>query len=396
MKRHYDRVFRVLLALDLSSEAGRQKLRGVYRFLSEGHAWDLSLVRSPEEFDLSTLGPAGAGGYEGFLISLAETPEMKARHITLQTPAVFISRPEPTLFRKLPLSVFVNDDDREIASTAAQHLLRQGATSSYVYAEASTSRPWSRVRGDWFARILRRRHIPLTRIAGTDKLSREDIARRLKTLPTPICVLAAYDDTAVRIVEACRPAGLSVPRDVSVLGIGNDELLCTHVVPQLSSVVPDFETEGYRSARELQAMMLRARRPVSREIACGCKGVAQRGTTRGESSAALLVQRGLAYIRENALSGISAADVVRALNVSRRLADLRFREVTDKSILEHILDIRLDEVCRRLAKTDSPIADIALACHCNPNALNALFRRHFGLSMRDWRKLQRKTKPQAS
>ena len=70
--------------------------------------------------------------------------------------------------------------------------------------------------------------------------------------------------------------------------------------------------------------------------------------------------------------------------------------MTDKSILEHILDIRLDEVCRRLAKTDSPIADIALACHCNPNALNALFRRHFGLSMRDWRKLQRKTKPQAS
>ncbi len=396
MKRHHDRVFRVLLALDLSSEAGRQKLLGVYRFLGEGHAWDLSLIRSPEEFGLGNLCAAGENAYNGFLISLAEDATMKSRHVELQTPTVFISRPDPLLFRELQLSVFVNDDDRKIVETAAQHLLVQGAAGSYVYAEASTNRAWSRVRGDWFARILRRRKIPLTRIADTDRLSREAIARRLEALQPPICVLAAYDDTAARVIEACRLAKLSVPESVSVLGIGNDELICSHAVPPLSSVIPDFETEGYRSARELQAMMLRAQRPVRREITCGCKGIAQRGSTRGGNSAALLVQEGLAYIRAHALDGIAAADVVRVLKVSRRLADLRFREVTDKSILEHILDIRLDEVCRRLAKTDSPIADIALACHCNPNALNALFRRHFGLSMRDWRKLQRKTKPQSS
>ena len=74
------------------------------------------------------------------------------------------------------------------------------------------------------------------------------------------------------------------------------------------------------------------------------------------------------------------------LNVSRRLADLRFRELTDKSILEHILDIRLAEVCRQLAKTDNRIADIASSCHCDAAGLKNLFRRHFGMSMRDWRK----------
>ena len=397
MKFHYDRVFRVLLALDLSSEAGRQKLRGVYRFLSEGRAWDLSLVRSPEEFGLRNLRAAGESAYDGFIISLAETAKMKERHVALQTPTVFISRPDPLLLRELPLSVFVNDDDREIVETAAQHLLQQGATGSYVYAEASTNRAWSRVRGDWFARILSRRKIPLTRIADTDRLSREAIARRLEALQPPICVLAAYDDTAARVIESCRLAKLAVPGNVSVLGIGNDELICSHAVPPLSSVIPDFEAEGYRSARELQAMMLRARRPVRREITCGCKGVAQRGSTRGGNSAALLVQEGLAYIRAHALDGITAADVVRALNVSRRLADLRFRELTDRSILEHILGLRLAEVCRQLEKTDSSIADIARSCHCDAASLKNLFRRHFGMSMRDWRKLHSRllTSPQA-
>ena len=382
------RISRVLVALDLSAEAARKKLQGIYRFLGEGYAWDFSLVRSPHDFSIATLTASAAKGYDGFLISMKEDFEMKSQHIALQTPTAFIDYPDKRLIDKLPLSVFVHDNDREIAETAARHLLTQGANASFVYAEASTSRPWNRNRGEHFEKILKRRNIGVSRIEDTDNLSREELAARLRELQKPICCLAAYDDTASHVIESCRIAGLSVPGDISIIGIGNDALICPHTTPALSSIIPDFEEEGYRAARELQAMMTRGRKPVRREIICGCKGVAQRGSTKGGDSSVLLVQKGLTYIKANAMRKISSADVVRALGVSRRLADLRFREVTQKSILTHILDIRLGEVCRLLSETDLRISEIAIACHYEPGNLKNLFRRHFGMSMRTWRRNQ--------
>ena len=43
--------FRVMVALSLASAAGRKKLNGVHRFLSEGYDWDTELIR--DEGDLT-------------------------------------------------------------------------------------------------------------------------------------------------------------------------------------------------------------------------------------------------------------------------------------------------------------------------------------------------------
>jgi transcriptional regulator GlxA family with amidase domain len=52
-----------------------------------------------------------------------------------------------------------------------------------------------------------------------------------------------------------------------------------------------------------------------------------------------------------------------------------------------MLRIRLDEVKRRLRLTDEPIASITAACGwTNPTPPKTLFRRRFGMSMRDYRK----------
>ena len=100
-----------------------------------------------------------------------------------------------------------------------------------------------------------------------------------------------------------------------------------------------------------------------------------------------LARAALAYIAENALRGITATDVVRHLGVSRSLANLRFREETGSSFLQAILDARLGEVKRLLAETTLPIGDVAQrAGYPNANYLKNLFKRHFGQSMRDWRR----------
>ena len=132
--------------------------------------------------------------------------------------------------------------------------------------------------------------------------------------------------------------------------------------------------------------MLHKRRPFRGEIACGCRGIARRGSTAGERNAASLVQQAVTFIRENAFKGIGAEDVVAQLHVSRRLADLRFREVTGTSILAYITQFRLAEVKRLLKDSDLRINEIARQCGYEAANLKNLFARRCGCSMREFRR----------
>ena len=88
------------------------------------------------------------------------------------------------------------------------------------------------------------------------------------------------------------------------------------------------------------------------------------------------------------LEGIGVSDVVTHLKVSRRLADLRFRELQHTSIGGEITRIRLAEVQRLLRATREPIDSIAAKCgYTNPNYLKNLFRKRFSMSMREFRKM---------
>jgi len=379
------KVFHVLACVDLSAEAGRRKLNGIYRFLSGGYAWDLSLIRSQKEFDERFETLAAETAFDGFLIGVPESARLRSLHRTLRIPTAFIDYVDGRFLRLFRACVFIHDDDRDIGRRAAHHLVSQGSAVGYGYAASCDDRPWNKRRGDAFVAALAKRNIVASRLPDTDALPLEAVADWIMSLPKPAAILAAYDDTARRVLEACRAAGLRVPTDVSVLGIGNDDLVCPYTSPTLSSVIPDFEEEGCRAARELQALMLRHRPPVQREILCGCSGIARRGSTVGEDSSALLVQQALTFIKDNAFKGITAADVVRHLRVSRRLADLRFREVTGTSILAYLTDLRLKRVKHLLATTDLRIGEIARQCGYEPANLKNLFARHAACSMRAWR-----------
>ncbi len=85
--------------------------------------------------------------------------------------------------------------------------------------------------------------------------------------------------------------------------------------------------------------------------------------------------------------------MVAHLKVSRRLADLRFRELQGESIGEAILRERLKEVRRRLLATNDTIENIATRCQfAKLCRLNEAFTAAYGLTMKD---LRRKTAQKA-
>ena len=390
MEPRTHKTFSVMAAFDLSSMAGQHRLSGLYRFLSENHDWNLILLRSADQLTAGRIKEAARQKVDGFLIATLSNDKIRTLLRRIEVPTVFTDYPDKALERDFARCVFVFDDNSSLANAAVRHFLTQGKCRSYGYAEADNIHPWNIVRGERFVAGMAAHGMNVDVFKHTDTRPADEVAAWLSGLPRPAGVLASFDDVARVLLEACRMAKLKVPEDVAVLGIGNDPMICEHTVPQLSSVVPRFKDLGYRAARELQAMMISRRLPQRREIAFGAKGIEERRSTNRTLHGGALVQRGLAYIAENVLAGITVADVVRHLNVSWRLADLRFREVTGATIQVALVNARLERVKRWLKETDMRVSDIAQRCGCVPGALRNLFHRHCGVSMLKYRAAAKK------
>lgn len=100
-----------------------------------------------------------------------------------------------------------------------------------------------------------------------------------------------------------------------------------------------------------------------------------------------MATRAREFIRINAGESFAVPAIVRHLNVSRRLLEIRFREAYGMSLLEAIRNARLDRVRRLLTETDLPLSDICEQCRYQTDIhLRRLFKRRFGVTMRECRK----------
>ena len=378
------KVFRVLVAMPLGAASGRKIMSGIYRFLGEGYSWDVELIRRDTDFIQLFKGDGfDVRDFDGMIVAFAEQAELRRKQAKINLPTVFVDYPDPVR-SAIRRHAFVHDDERSIASVAMQHLLTTGSRASFAFVPARTQTEWSDRRQSAFVTQMKmaRRKVIVFEGDGND---RNDLADWLVSLPKPTGVLAAFDDRAIDVLEVCRRLGLSVPNDIAVLGIGNDEPLCDAAVPPLSSVAIEFANQGYRAARELHAMMLGGRSPRT-DLRFGSSETAVRSSTAGGRSSAALAVRAHKFILDNALHGITLRDVVAHLHVSRRLATLRFRETYGQSILGAIIDIRLKEAKRLLLRTNLTVADIAMHCGFrDPAAFRAIFSRRHGVPPREFR-----------
>ncbi len=384
---------RILVANWMTTPATQRLLDGVLAYATEkGLLWEVEALQI-EQVDtmrlaLETQRPAGV------ITGFGSIPNVAVLSRT-SMPAVFLrhyeGEPAP---KRRRLSVF-RLDFGEVGRAAARLFLEQGGYRSFAFVEATHDPLWSRQRGDAFLSLAERRGLPVFRystltgtfqaaFANPDELS--NLSDWLKTLPKPAAVLAANDERARDTILACREAELPVPLSVAVMGVNNDDFMCRHIYPNLSSVELDNFALGRAAAEELHRLM-EGGRPVRRVFEVAVLEVATRASSAPPSPGGPLVQRALDWIEAHACEGAGAADVAKALKISRSLLDLRFRELRCGTLLGAILDRRLREVCRLLRETADPIESICGAAGFGePAGLRRLFCRRFGCSMRQWRK----------
>ncbi len=179
-------------------------------------------------------------------------------------------------------------------------------------------------------------------------------------------------------MNACRGLGISVPDDVGVIGVDDDDAICPLSDPPLSSVRPDAERVGARAAEILDQMMNGNSPPTAVEYVSPTS-VVQRLSTQVIAVEDREIARVCRFIRQHACDGIDVNDVVEFTDLSRRQLERRFRSELKRTPHDEITAAQLDRVKQLLRESDLTLQQIApLAGYQHKERLSAVFKRKLG------------------
>ena len=378
---------KILVSLPMAAQDGLDKHAGIMRFLRENDiTWDIRLDRMVPTWDRPSL--ADIPRADGAIVDGFAPLSVIRAYAAADIPLVAIDWRHPDITKGRTRFARIDADSREIGRTAASTLLALNNYASFAFLPFANDIQWSVERGEAFRKVLARKGV-----VPVELKLKGNLERQLRRLPKPVAIFAANDIVAAMALNAARHEGISVPEDVSVLGVDNETFTCIHTTPPLASVQPDFVKAGYLAAASLAKLLDGKRVPV--QTLYHVKGVVRRRSMEPTGTAGRLVQRALEIINDpqaDPIKGIN--DLAGRLGVSRRLLDLRFRQIQSRSVLDVIQEKRMERVCELLRSTNLPIAEICSTCGIGSGTYPMrAFRKRFGVSMRDWRKAQRSSAP---
>lgn len=377
-----------------SSETARQKFEGVTSFANEV-GWDARMItnasaKQPLGAILSFWKPAGcivegSGGAQGLSPSAFGA-----------TPVVYQCHDPTTVADAAPC---VTSDSSAIGALAAQELAALSPANNLAIAGRFGRVYWAETRRAAFLAEARRigrptyEFIPTKGESEDVTLLQKGLREWLKTLPRPCGVFAVNDEIGSHVLAAARANRMKIPEDVSVIGVDNDELLCESSTPHLSSIRLDYRRTG-RMAAELLSRILAGERTLG-HFTVPPGGIVRRSSSRIFHRVDKAAKKAVEAIRRHACDGMKPSDVLKFFDCSRRLAEMRFKAATGKTITDEIQSVRMEAVYELLARPDVQISAIAGRCGWpSESFLRRIFRRKTGRSLSEERAIRLKAAKQ--
>jgi LacI family transcriptional regulator len=366
----------VALIIETSLGSGRDILRGVARYVREHEPW--ALYHEPHGLEESV--PQWLRHWNGDgIIARIQTRRIAQQLAASGIPVVDVLGVVPAL--PFPL---VHVDNVAIARMAAEHLLERGFRRFGFFGIEGENWSEQRYAGFCAAVAAVESNVPIYRLPRDAKGRRSweraenHIARWIAGLPKPAGVLICSDQRGSQFLEACRRAGVSVPNELAVVGVDNDEPLCEVCLPPLSSVEPGHLNVGYQAAALLDAL-LRGDSPPRKALQLQPLETVTRLSSDALAVADPRIGMALQLIRDQAPAGVRIDDIARQVGLSRSVLQRRFRGQLHRSIHQEILDVRIKRARELLANTEISLASVAeQAGFKHQEYLGAVFRARVG------------------
>ena len=220
---------------------------------------------------------------------------------------------------------------------------------------------------------------------------RDELSKWLRSVPKPIAVMACDDNQGNNLVEACHAAGVRIPHELSVIGVDNDELLCSLGSTPLSSIQVNIEEGGYRTAEMIERRVLNPDAPVEDIVLTPVK-IVGRMSTAAFATDDVQIQKAVRFIHQHDMRKISVQDVMGEVALSRRLLERRFKSVTGQTIYQYITDLKLKRFAERMLDSDEQLIDIAVSLgETDTKSISRRFKQLYGCAPGEWRQKNQKT-----
>lgn len=376
----------IVLLLHLEHASHRRRLIGIFNAIDPASDWNVRIVSREDDLRKRLLDPEKP---DGIIACSIESPETINAIVESDIPFVGMGIHSSLRKRRSVSAAYIQNDNEQIGQQAADYLCSCGLFRSYVYIGTANSEDWSQIRGNAFARRLAQNgHVCTTVPLNPDE---KKLAKFLQTLPKPATLLAAWDGCASDIIRIARAARIRIPRDLSIIGVDNDELLCEHTSPTLTSINTDTEGVGHAAAKALERLMRsKRRRTLPILVKCPTLGIVERDSTTFVPPEVALITRARALVNQDTNYTLTPNDIAQKLKVSRRLLDLRFKQRENTTLSEILMTRRVERAKFLLTHSKYPAKTVfqQAGFSCIPHATR-LFKKETGMTPLAWRGLHR-------
>jgi len=307
---------------------------------------------------------------------------------SLGLPAVICGIEKPNL-----RACRVVTDDVAVGRMAAEYFLERGFRR-FAFCGFNDA-IWSQRRGESFSESVKEvgfeTHIYKRYKAARKRSSEAEqtvIAKWLQSLPKPIAIMACNDDRGQDVLAACRLAGLETPGEVAILGVDDDELVCSLSYPQLSSIAVNTNRAGYEAARVLDKLMSGLQiEEFEKIVRISPLHVVTRQSTDIRAIEDTQVADAVNFIRMHSRKVIQVGDVAEAVGLSRRALEQHFRKVLRHSVHDEIKYARVNQMADLLISTNLTMSQIArFLGYPNASNISRYFKQKKGISPMEYRK----------
>jgi LacI family transcriptional regulator len=350
---------RVALMLDLQWPYKRHSevFAGIHRYAEE-RGW----VTIIDEFAHDTLSRArSAERYDGIVARAHHALAPRAAHRGVPVVNVWPSSPA----RRLVPGVF--PDSAEVGRIVAEHLLARGFRSFATLTSPQNADNELEVRE--FERVVRAAGCACAS-ALVPQDSYRDLAhwksavriveRAMDAWVPPVGAYVGQELYGRLVVQAAQRRGWRVPQDVAIVAGKNEEALCAHPRPSLTSIEIGYDRVGYAAA-ELLDRLMSGGAPPAEPLRLAPHGLVVRESTDFCAVDNPTVAAALAHIAAHAHRRIGPDDVAAAVGVEPRTLQNYFRKALQRPVAAEIRRVRIERAKRELAHTDRALSVIARA-----------------------------------
>lgn len=360
---------RVALMLDLRWPLKRHAdiFAGTQRYASE-HGWESIIDEYVGEHLLEQ--PRAARLYDGVIGRIsARLGELRRK---LDVPIVNIWFNSP-MRDDLP-GVFY--DAAAVGRLEAEHLLSRGLRQFAVLTRKDKAQLQqadafrAAVNAASFPCLVERLPLVPSRSYAVWKKTERLIESWMNHWRPPIGVSICTEVMGRLVVQLCQRRGWRVPGDVAIVAGMNEETLCNHPRPSLSSIEIGYERIGYEAARMLAQLMDQRdsrsqRRSQTSTVAepqhlvLPPQGVIVRESTDFYAVEDKLIAQALEFVAANSHRDINCNDVAHSLHLHPRTLQRRFRQVLGRAIADEIRRVRIERAKRELVQSNRSLSQIA-------------------------------------